>query len=75
MRNMYANRVARGEGSTFLREKGRQSAMTASLGLRGAVITAASLATNRPSVSVSARVWRRTITFERRRKKQLVQFV
>ena len=35
MRNMYANRVARGDGSTFSRKKGRQSAMTASLGLKG----------------------------------------
>ena len=35
MRNMYANRVARGDSSTFLREKGRQSAMTASSWFKG----------------------------------------
>ena len=35
MRNIYANRVARCDGSTFLREKGRQSAMTASSGFNG----------------------------------------
>ncbi|CAM9942141.1 unnamed protein product, partial [Ascophyllum nodosum] len=35
MRNMYANRVARGDGSTFSREKERQSAMTAALGFKG----------------------------------------
>ena len=51
MRNMYANRVARGGSSTFSREKGHQSAVTASSGFREAVITAVNLATNRPSVS------------------------
>ena len=35
MRNMYANCVARGEGSTFSREKRRESAMTASSGFKG----------------------------------------
>ena len=34
MRSMYANGVARGDGSTFSREKGRQSAMMASSGLK-----------------------------------------
>ena len=35
MRNMYANRVARGKGSTFSRWKERESTMTAFLGLEG----------------------------------------
>ena len=35
MRNMYANRVACGDCSTFSREKGRESAMTASSGFKG----------------------------------------
>ena len=35
MRNMYANRVARGDGSTFLRGKERESAMMASSGFKG----------------------------------------
>ena len=35
MRNMYANRITRGDGSTFSREKGRESAMTASSGFKG----------------------------------------
>ena len=35
MRNLYPNRVARGDGSTFSREKGRQSAMTVSSGFTG----------------------------------------
>ena len=34
MRSMYANGVARGDGSTFPREKGCQSAMMASSGLK-----------------------------------------
>ena len=32
---MYANHVARGDGSTFSREKGRESAMTVSSGFKG----------------------------------------
>ena len=35
MRNMYANRVTRSDGSTFSRLKGHQSAMTASSGFKG----------------------------------------
>ena len=35
MRNKYANSVARGDGSTFSREKGCQSAMMASSGFKG----------------------------------------
>ena len=35
MRNLNANCVARGDGSTFLREKGRQSDMTVSSGFKG----------------------------------------
>ena len=35
MRNMYVNRVARSDGSTFSREKGHQSAMSASSGFEG----------------------------------------
>ena len=34
LRNMHANRVARGGGSTFLHRKGRASAMTASSGFK-----------------------------------------
>ena len=33
--NMYVNRVARGDGSTFLRGKGRLSAMMAPSGFKG----------------------------------------
>ena len=35
MHNMYTNRIARSGGSTFLRWKGRESAMTVSLGFKG----------------------------------------
>ena len=35
MRNMYANRGGRGDGSTFSRKKGCQSAMMASSGFKG----------------------------------------
>ena len=35
MRNMYANRVARGDGLTFSLEKGRESAITVSSGFKG----------------------------------------
>ena len=34
MRDIYANRIARGDGSTFSRGKGRQSAMTTSSGFK-----------------------------------------
>ena len=34
MRNMYANRVARGDGTTFSRGKERRSAITTYLGFK-----------------------------------------
>ena len=37
VRNMYANRVARGSGSTFLHGKGRESTMRMSLGFTGSL--------------------------------------
>ena len=50
MRNMCANRVARGHGSTFSRGKGHESAMTASSGFKRSC-DYNKKATKRPSVS------------------------
>ena len=72
MRNMYANHLARGGGSTFLRGKGRKSAMTASPSFKGGCDYSNILAIK--VFQISARVWREIITFERRGKDCLVQF-
>ena len=74
MRNMYASYVAHGDGSTFWREKRCQSAMTASSGFKRSCDYCSKPGQTGPVFQTSARVWRETISFERRGKKKLVQF-
>ena len=66
---MNADRFVRGGGSTFSLGKGRESAMTASSGLKGAVVIVLSLAAKIPSASIiCVRVWRGIIAIEGRGK-------
>ena len=51
MRNMYANRVARGGGSTLSRREGRESTMTAFLGFKGSRNYCNKLGHKKPSAS------------------------
>ena len=70
MRNMYANRVTRGGGSTFLHGKGRESAMTASLGFKRSCDYCNKSGHKKTQCPKVLRI----IIFERRGKKQLVKY-